>query len=781
MISGTKISQLPVITTFQDTDYVPVQRGSTTNRASGLTLTNTALCAVKQAYPITYSSNTFTLSSQNIISLVGNQVNIQTNVLSSTGPQIIDVNSLSTALRITQTGSGNALVVEDSANPDSTPFTITSAGNVGVGTPTPTNKLHIHNTASTNATSAHIKLTQTTNSNESYIASDSTGFTRIGGVAGIGLVATPIGEVVSVLSAGKVGINTTTPNEVLTVSGNISATNNILASIVYANLSGNAETSSRWNTVRGIALSGEIYGNTSIDGTQDITIYTTLSTGVVTDNNISNSANISDTKLAQIVSQGKVSTTAIDTTGSISGQVLISTGSASVWQSLSSTEFSILSGTITNPMLGNEIVTEEKIADNAITTVKLSSDSVTTSKIVDSAITTTKILDGAVTLQKTTAYAAAIPNTLVNRDSAGNLSAIEVTANLKGNSSTASKLQNAKVLQLTGDAIGQVAFDGSENVTMEVTNTVLTLPPPWVVYTTVFNNLTGTYTQGTSTTESDQIIVTVQELSGMRIGDKFCEFQQDSSATISIVLTSFSEDLNTFLEYNLLTGTPLTATFSNEQAITGTYTSLPSGSYIVLDRLLEFPTPATATIYISSSIVQYASGNVNIKFDELFFNSTHKLETGHIVNAQFLTGVPLGSGSYVAQPSGLYVIQSIPNNVTSYTLSTNTLQSVSGNVILRFCRVDDNFKIPRVTYVDTGTHILNFETGFINPVYYGFAGTAILPPSLSGQPYTATIQRDIRLDVQDDKNLGIRTILNDGSLQFYDFYRNNIICFGNQN
>ena len=46
-------------------------------------------------------------------------------------------------VRITQTGSGNALVVEDSTNPDSTPFVIDASGHVGVGTSSPTGKLSI--------------------------------------------------------------------------------------------------------------------------------------------------------------------------------------------------------------------------------------------------------------------------------------------------------------------------------------------------------------------------------------------------------------------------------------------------------------------------------------------------------------------------------------------------------------------------------------------------------------------------------------------------------------
>lgn len=48
-------------------------------------------------------------------------------------PVTIDVNSASAALRITQTGSGNALLVEDSTNPDSTPFVIDSNGRTIIG------------------------------------------------------------------------------------------------------------------------------------------------------------------------------------------------------------------------------------------------------------------------------------------------------------------------------------------------------------------------------------------------------------------------------------------------------------------------------------------------------------------------------------------------------------------------------------------------------------------------------------------------------------------------
>ena len=53
--------------------------------------------------------------------------------LTNTGNAIISDNSTNAALRITQTGSGNALLVEDSANPDATPFVIDAGGRILTG------------------------------------------------------------------------------------------------------------------------------------------------------------------------------------------------------------------------------------------------------------------------------------------------------------------------------------------------------------------------------------------------------------------------------------------------------------------------------------------------------------------------------------------------------------------------------------------------------------------------------------------------------------------------
>ena len=57
------------------------------------------------------------------------------------GNVIIDSDTPGPALKITQTGTGPVMRVQDSADPDTTPFIIDNAGNVGIGTATPTAQL----------------------------------------------------------------------------------------------------------------------------------------------------------------------------------------------------------------------------------------------------------------------------------------------------------------------------------------------------------------------------------------------------------------------------------------------------------------------------------------------------------------------------------------------------------------------------------------------------------------------------------------------------------------
>lgn len=98
----------------------------------------------------TYTASGTTLSRDTVLSNSSgttSQINFSANIkdvfvtypaskslyYQSSGGVIVSDASSNAALRITQTGTGNSLLVEDSANPDSTPFVVNSAGNVLVG------------------------------------------------------------------------------------------------------------------------------------------------------------------------------------------------------------------------------------------------------------------------------------------------------------------------------------------------------------------------------------------------------------------------------------------------------------------------------------------------------------------------------------------------------------------------------------------------------------------------------------------------------------------------
>jgi hypothetical protein len=74
----------------------------------------------------------------------GNLTQDSSVLIADDGSMIISGSSSGDMLRITQTGAGNALVVEDSTNPDSTPFVVDASGNVSIGTASPSQKLDVN-------------------------------------------------------------------------------------------------------------------------------------------------------------------------------------------------------------------------------------------------------------------------------------------------------------------------------------------------------------------------------------------------------------------------------------------------------------------------------------------------------------------------------------------------------------------------------------------------------------------------------------------------------------
>lgn len=156
-----------------------------------------------------------------------------------TTPTTITVNSASDALRITQIGAGNALVVEDEANPDASPFVIGPDGRVGIGgTPTAaTASMHLGSDLAGNTT----KFSQTI---DALIQSDVTSVA--GGVRSVLRTTASAFTLTNVrhFSAGNVtlGAGSAVTNQYgVFVATLTSATNN------YAFYSDVASGTGRWN------------------------------------------------------------------------------------------------------------------------------------------------------------------------------------------------------------------------------------------------------------------------------------------------------------------------------------------------------------------------------------------------------------------------------------------------------------------------------------------------------------------------------------------------------
>lgn len=131
------------------------------------------------------------------------------------GSVTIDSNTPTPALKITQTGTGPVLRVQDSADPDATPFIIDNAGSVGIGTATPTQKLDVY----TDAAAASTIVTRNTVSSLNFTMSAS-GDAQVTQTGAYSLqFATSNTERVRVTDTGNMGVGVSTPIGRLHVAG----------------------------------------------------------------------------------------------------------------------------------------------------------------------------------------------------------------------------------------------------------------------------------------------------------------------------------------------------------------------------------------------------------------------------------------------------------------------------------------------------------------------------------------------------------------------------------
>ena len=243
-------------------------------------------------------------------------------------------------------------------------------------------------------------------------------------------------------------------------------------------LTGNADTATTLETSRAISLAGDLSGSASFDGSSDITITATVQpnsialgtdttgnyvatltagTGITLANNSGENASPTVTVDTTVI-QARVTNVTDTEIGYLDGVTSAIQTQMDLKAPLASPTFTgtvtLPSGTVTSAMILDETIVNADIsASAAIADTKLATIS-TASKVSNSA---------------TTATNANTASAIVARDASGNFAAGTITAALSGNASTASTLETARTISISGDVSGSVSFNGSSAVDISAT------------------------------------------------------------------------------------------------------------------------------------------------------------------------------------------------------------------------------------------------------------------------------------------------------------------------
>lgn len=136
------------------------------------------------------------------------------------GSLTVAVNSSGNALRITQTGTGNALVVEDETNPDSTPFVVDQTGNIGIGTGSPAYPI----TVSRSGVNTYLYQYDGTGAMVTGCNGSGLGISGTFSNTDYALFANSVERIRINTTTGNVGVGTSSPTQKLEVAGTIYST-----------------------------------------------------------------------------------------------------------------------------------------------------------------------------------------------------------------------------------------------------------------------------------------------------------------------------------------------------------------------------------------------------------------------------------------------------------------------------------------------------------------------------------------------------------------------------
>jgi hypothetical protein len=210
-------------------------------------------------------------------------------------------------VRITQLGTGNALVVEDSANPDSSPFVVKGDGSVGIGTTNPGTGVQLDVVSTTNesirarnsaipsgylffgvSSSDYGRIGYYNGAWKNIAINEGGGNVTIGSTLDTGTASQPLQVTGGAYVSQNLGIGTTNPTSKLHVVGDVSVSGIITATQLSTGASGTGVNITT-NTISGPSIltidpaavgddtgAVRIKGDLYVDGTQFIVNSTTI-------------------------------------------------------------------------------------------------------------------------------------------------------------------------------------------------------------------------------------------------------------------------------------------------------------------------------------------------------------------------------------------------------------------------------------------------------------------------------------------------------------------------
>ena len=233
----------------------------------------------------------------------------------------------------------------------------------------------------------------------------------------------------------------------------------VLPSVMINDISGNAGTASAWETARTFAIVGDGSGSVSVDGSANVSL------------NLSVIGGDADTLDSLNSTQFLRSDTSDTMSGTLTANFFAGNGSALTALNANNITTGTLSNdrlpaTLTKDISGNAATaTNAASAGNADTLDSLNSTQFLRSDQSDS-------MTGTLTATAFVGNGSGLTNLNASALTGGTIPAARLPSTMSGifngNADTASRWENARTINLTGDAVGSVSIDGSSDVTLTV-------------------------------------------------------------------------------------------------------------------------------------------------------------------------------------------------------------------------------------------------------------------------------------------------------------------------